>query len=888
MTMPLGLINKTLEKIENTRPSRGSSAEQAHSEFLNQTNRMISVLRADIDDDSQLKAVLADLENMRQQAPEEFVKTVVEFNDQETIKQYQETDPNFTPQSAAVRGFGQTATAGIYNKAAAYANAGITALTSDKKFGEALDGEFERERLLAKANPTASMAGNISGFVLPQSLGGKLVTRGSALGARSVEALPAFVKGLSGNREISTKIANLLTQNFVAKSAGAGFGGAAAYEAVSKSVELADQVARGKMSISEAKQHYVESVGEASKMGAGYGALFAAAGMGAVKTVQLGSRAVTEGMKKAGNLLGKDLKYAMDHADVVQEAFTKNPSLVIAESAETIAPFVQKAQANLKSVQLQAKNEILAELKNAQVTLGKELQNSALSLNAAVNDLRQAGLKDVATAARRVKDEVGNSYSRINSRYGKKLDDVLKTATAPADLTRALDRVQMELMKNGGMDKSGRLLPGSQFAKTDPDLFMKLSEYYQRLGGEVRASGGRAGVNVNLRDSVMLKKEIGELANFGSKPNNYERVMRGLYDDVKAATESADDRLRDINTEYMVDRRKIDGLRKVIGNDEQRAMNIVKRDLLDNKNLYTRELLEGLSQVSDKASLEAVKAAFEASDKFQVLTQFKANPRQAFTQVRAAFVAEDQAMIRQLDEMANRFPQLRPHLNTARAQAEALKALPNRTQVNQAMQTGQGLEEMQASLPSAEKAIQNAQAAKQQAAELQKVIGQDRLAAEQALSKPNFGQSPIEQNVIQRTMGESPEAMQALKRAEGARVANRLQTGEGMQKSVFEQLPVIGDTIFTLRKSATPLAARYFMQIAQSPVKTRKALIGDLLEKISGTRELPREQMQKLSREIGPEAAIVIYMEKGGAKDLQRAAEAVASAYEEGDNSSVR
>lgn len=848
--------------------------------------QVMEIIHSETKDVESAASLVSDLKAMSKANPKEFARTIYDFLDNRKIDELKASDPSFTATSAGVQGAGRSASFGLANKAANYVVAGAKTLTGDKSFSENLDAEQERTRLLQKAFPAASVGGEIGGFVMPGGLGSRAFKAADDVVGLAAKGLAQKTTAKLGEKAAASRLTQILDQSYLAKVPASAAIGNVMYEGSVYSLDAAEQLARGEITKEEALNGLGKVAKHSFESGLKYGAGFAAAGFAGVKAYEGTSKVAAMGLKNAGRLMGKDLKYAIDNIDLMQMATEKTPQVVMAESVETLAPKVRAKQAEYNRIWENARQDLVSGLDEMKLSLTGELRNTSLNLQNAVSDLRQASLGEINQKARNLYNEVSGTYSKINAQYGSKIDSAIAAGAPPVNLSKALGTIESELRRGGAIDKAGRLLPGSQWAKTYPDLFSSLSELWIEMGGPVRAQGGKSGLNMNIRDAMLLKKKVGEIANFGAQPTNTERVLRNIYSDIRSASESSVPELREINKWYAENRSKVDNIRTRVARSEEKVSQVLQKDLADNKNFFYKEAVEMFADISPEAK-QAASEAYQASDKLKTLNTFRVNPRQAFTQIRQAFIEQDPAVIKRLGDLGQRFPNLRPYIETARQQAEMLKNLPNKQEVTSILKDPQRIGEIEQIAPYAAKAAENAQMAARQSAELERVLPQDRLAMEQKLSQNSFGQTPIEQQVISDFSKGSPEAQGALKNAEAARTSERLRTGN-IEKGALEEIPILGQTIYSLRKSATPLAARGLMMIAKASKGTRKALLGDLVENLSGSPDLKKDQLLRLVKEVGPEAAIVMYAERGGAKDIQRAAEMVAGQFEDDPSGGVQ
>jgi hypothetical protein len=862
----------------------------AQSQFLDNMTTALRAVREKATDE-EYKGIVQNLETLRKTNPNEFVSAVQGLSDE--VKMVALEKSGATPAGTAVNTWANTATLGGANAAAAgivsgvsqlaplAAKVGINLPSTDKSFSQ-LRGELDDEtRLRSKMDPAAATIGTLAGVVTPgpasavAAAGAKL--GGAVLaGAGKVAGIAARAGGAS--TKLAAAAESILGQHFIPQTIAQGAGAMAAFEGAREGVNSTLDVATGQKTVGQA----VKDTGGAIARGAvegGEAAALLGGGLYAVgKTAQALSTGAQAGARWVGkNFLGKDIKYQLDNVELIRQAVEKTPDVVFAESANAIQPAVRRVQDQLRSIEMQSKDELVKIAQKQQMKLTGDFQATTGALSQAVENLRQAAQADVAIAARNLNDQLWSAYGQINARYGQKLDAISATATNPVNYSGVLDFIQKEMQGNKAMDASGRLLSESQWARTNPEAFQRLSDYWQRLGGEVRMAGGKDALNVNLRDALNFKKEVGEAANFGTIPNNTDRIIRNVYNRVREATETAEPRLKPINQEYAANRSVIDDVRSKLGRQETTIAAKLRRVLSDNKNLTIREALEGFGAVSEKG-LEASQQALSASDRVALLSKFKSDPRKLFSQVKQAYLNDDPFLTSAFENLAKQRPQLAPYVANAKRQAESLKAAVTEQQARSAFRDNQALSQVAQAMPQADPIVARAQAARQRAQELQQVLPQDRLQLEQALASSQFAATPNQQAIVQDFVKQNPELAAPVQESEAARVAQRLQKGQ-VEKGALEELPVLGQTLFALRKAVTPSASRFFNMIGNGSPKTRRALIDDLFEHVQGSEVIPKAAVARMRAELGPEAALVIYAQNGGAQDLANAAESLSAQF---------
>jgi hypothetical protein len=821
-------------------------------------------IQEDVPDAKDRQSLVTDLTAMAKSNPEDFKRTVAEMYDQVKIGQYKSQDKTFSPESAFVRGMGKTMTAGLFDVGVG----AVKGLASGEGVASGVRGELERSRLLAKDNPTLSTLGQLTGFGV-----------GKGAGAQAFLA--------------ADKVAGILGQNFLVRGAATGAIGGALVEGSQALSEEGAKAAIGDETFDQAMQKVQGAAKQGAISGGTAGALFAAGGYGALQVAKGVNAVAQKGADVARQaFFGKPAQNGWDQLQLMKDAVSRTPQVVIAESAEKMAPAIREMQDKLAVIQNEARRDLVAEAAKNKIQLTGDLQQTAISLNAAVENLRRAHGEDLVAAASNLHDHVGGAYKAANSAYAQALDGVVANkGTAMANLKGPLDLVEKELRNGGMLDNAGRIISDTPWAKANPDLANELTNYWERLGGSVRAQGGADSVNTNLLAAINFKRELGEKANFGSSPfnatpsiKNYERVMRGMYNGTRQATEAVAPELAGINQAYAANRTKIDDFRNLVGKSEQQIATKLYRDLKSPKNLLLVEALEAFGTMGQGIAGDA-KKALDVSASLKLVDGFKKDPKGVFTQLQQAYVSNDTFTLNALNSIAEKYPALKPYLTAAEKQSQAIAAAPGRQQVQAAFRDGQALEQLSSQLPQAGPAVARAQAAQGQSQQLQSMLPQNPMQLADKLSQPGYGAAPLEQQALQGYAGQSPAISEGLARADAARQVDKMISGHGMTPTALEQIPVIGQTIFSLRKAATPTVARFLLQVGNASEKTRNSMLSDLISKIQDVDA--RGAIDGLAKKYGPEAAVTMYAQQGGNDQLLRAAEALVAELHKGDPDST-
>lgn len=838
-------------------------------QFQQKLDTVVKELKKDGVDPGQAESFLSDLQKL---PPEEFVKTINDLENQITIPQLQENDSvNFNQGTAALRSAGDTYSMGITGLAVPAVRAAVLG----DSYGNQKAIYDDEGQKLRTAYPGTSAVMGLAGLgaslrAAPQKA---LMEVAPGLATKlGLNATSKLITAFGGSEAFAAHVAKSLSQSVITKTAATAAVGNMAYGGTQSLVKNTADALAGNQSFADAAKNTLADTAEAGIDGLKWGGAFAAGGLAASKAAAFTKKSVQKGAQIVGkNFAGKDIQYQMNNTDLMRHIFEKSPESVIAESANVLAPKAQAKINELYTIQNQARNELVRMLEGEKALAKGALQTTAGELSQSVEKLRQASLKDVAGAATDLYGKVGAAYRKANRIYGEKLDAVLQKSTAYADMGGVLDEIQSTLMSRGAMDKSGRILTGSAWAQRNPEAAATLQDYWERMGGNVRMQGGKNALTVNLRDAMEFKKQVGELGNFASGANEVESIFNKIYNRARTATEKADPAVGPINQEYAQSRQGIDKFRNAVGKTEQAIAQKLQRTLSDNKNIFVNEGLQAMADLGDDFS-SSVSKAKASSSMLELLAGFKRKPKEVFGQLRDAYVAGDVNTITALENIAAKNPQLRPYLNTARVQAQSIKQLQT-IKAQQAISDYSVAKQVSEIQPAATPLIEQAQKAKQQMDEISRVLPPDRIALEQKLGANDFGALQNEGSAIKNAFGADPEAVGALKNAEAARVGQRLSTGKGMEKGTLEQIPILGDTLFALRKTATPIASKVLNSIGKAPKKTQEALASDLMDRVQGTAALPKQSVEVLIQNYGPAAALALYAAHGGEKDIQQAAE---------------
>ncbi len=825
--------------------------------FLTKLNEVVSSVKSNAKTPGEVSAFFEDLQNL---PPQERVSAIVEMSDQLAIQKIKKDEPIKGRAGAAVAGFSDSALFGLPQMLSGAAS-GLAATGTLEGAKQGLGEAVERSRLLQKAFPAESTAANVVGLF--KGPGAGLFVSGAKFGGIAAK--------VASDKIFQKKMADIIGQHFVTQVTAQGAAGVGSYALANSGVKNLSEVVTGEKEFGQAVKDTVLETADATLKGGALAGGFAAGGFAAYKAGQALGNAAKQGMNLLGKYaLGKDIRFQSENLELVREIMAKSPESVIAESAEKIAPIANKIRNELRATELQAKNEVLTALGNRSIQLEGELAETAKKINQSVAELRKANEVEIARSASKLDDAVGKAYAQINAKYGKELQPILEGPVRMVQTEPILDIVEKELKSNRAMDKSGRLLPSSDWAKTNPELFQDYGSIWSRLGGSVRSQGGKEAINVNLKDALEIKKDLGSKAGFGKQATNYERGIRNVFYSLGKQTEIAEPRLTGINKEYAQSRSKIDDFRSALGKKDTAIQTRLKRILNDDRILF-KEAVEGLAQVTPDA-VDPLNSALSSAEKIKFLTSVQKNPKAVFSQIRKAYVDGDPFLSETLDTLGRRFPKLEPYITVAKRQAELIRDIPTRVEARASASNPEIAATIANQIPEASASAQRLEQASAQRRELERLLPQDRLKLEQSLSQNNFGQTPIEQNVLTKVASENEGVGQALGQAEAARTVKRIQTGN-IEPSALEQIPLLGQTVFALRKAASPIAGTVLNAIAKAGPKTRRALISDIFDRVKGVEQISKAALIQLQKEVGPEAALVLYAQNGGDVDIRAAAE---------------
>lgn len=850
--------------------------DTTQKEFESQVYETFQKVVKDLDENSSDREmagrVVDDLKLLAIEDPDEFIKSVFELSDDIDIEDLEQNDPGFNRKAAFLQSAADMFSLGTSRHVAA----GVVGAFTDKTRKEVKKTIDTRARLLQKKFPVVSGAGTIAGFI--KGPGGGIFVGGARLSGKALNgATKLMVKGLGGNKKFAGKMAEWAGQNFFSRTATEVAGGSGLYGLTKSGIDSAVKVAEGEITGVDAIKTAFSHAGTDAVRGTTFIAPYAAAGYLGAKTLQGLGNLVRKGSARYGKtVFGKDVQFQIDKTDLVNDVAIQTPDVVIAKAAPDIAKASRQLQDKIFTIQSEAKNQILGQIKTIKQQFTGELSQTAMQLNNAVSDLRQAGLGEIAYTAKKLYSRVGASYRGINRKYGKDLNTAIEGSQKFVEMTPVLDSVENALKQGRSIDKSGRLLQETAWAKNNPELFAQLSDMWERLGGQARTQGGKPRMNINIRDVMEFKKEIGTLSNFGTQATNFERVMRGIYNTIKIQSEKAVPELREINKVYAKNRSVIDNFRSILGKTENSIAVKLQRDIFNNKNILMREALEGFGAVDARTSL-LVGQAKSANARLKMIGEFRTNPKGVFSQVRDAYLNGDEITLAALTRAGENFPELQPYLSAARQQAQGmLKMKALETEVTPAIQGNEvAVSNLKSSLPEVNQNIEKVRDAQAQVEQINQVVPSKVIALDRSLKQGGFGEGAIQREIVGDVAAQSPQAAQALERAEAARVVQRARTGEGIQPTRIEQIPIIGGTLLTLRKIATPIANSVLVSIGRAQPKLRKALVSDLFDRLGGREGFSKAALIELGKDAGPEAALVIYSSNGGDQDILQALESM-------------
>lgn len=870
------------------------TVKELENDFALKVKDVSEALQTGAQDKDLAGDVLMDLQAMAESSPTKFVETVLAVHDDIKSGELEETDPRFNAAGATAQGYADFFSGGystpIEAAAKTVGDLGEISSLSDlqKKFRGNLKETRETKRLLKQQYPVSSFAGATAAAVTPVGMG-KFLNTAAKVGLKNLDDIAArLVARAGGKSAFAGKMVDALTQNFVAKSVAATIPAVAAYKGVEAASKQTGELFAGTTTMPQAITEIAKETAHGAFVeGPLYGAAFGLAATPVLGIFKGGKWVANKAAEKyAKSKFGKDLRFQMDNVELMQDIAQTAPETIIATEAKKLAPVVRQTQERLVTIQRNAKDSILRGLRNDKLALGAELDTQAIKVNRAVEGLKNSERGNIAGAARQLYKEVGNTRRAVNRQYGEMLDAVIaKEPTKLVDMAPVVEHLGGQLRKFGALNPKGQLVPNSAWAEANPDAFKVMSQIWHSLGGsKVNPSASAATLSklgnfkMNIRDAIELNKSIGELANFSkgrtAPVTPFERLMREGYHVVAKQNQGAFPGLKKANAFYATNRSKIDKFVSLVGKTEEQVKNSLSKDLANNKNLFVREAVEGFAAMGDDIKIP-VSSALGAQERLQVISQFAKSPRQAVNQIKAAYLSNDTITLRMLDDVVDKFPQLRPFLNTAKKQADDLMELAALEEATPQAFRGDEFAQSQIaeSIPEARAALNTAAQARGQAEALKRALPSDQARLETTLRSQKFAQTGAEQEAIAALQAETPQTAAPLRRAEGVRVQDRVSTGAGLEKSAFEGLPLIGDVIFSLRKMATPAASAILKMVGTAPAKLRKPLILELFNYANGSNAVSKAALLKLQQEIGAEAALMLYAQNGGAEDLLMAAE---------------
>jgi len=729
-------------------------------DFDKKLSGVISFIRDSTSSEEDKQGLVQDLVNVAKSSQEDFVSTINEMSDSQQITNLKSGDSTFTAQSAFVQGVGRTATAGLLGVGIG----AVKGVISGKGAKAGIEENLERERLLAKEFPSASGAGDVTGIFVTSGIGAV----SGKIGLSATRATANAIKSLGGK-------GNFLRNATVALSSAVGAGGVGGivaggiFTGGTSSVREGTQFLLGKQDAAEtAEKIKQETINTAQQFGI-FGASFAVGGLALVQSAKAASGLAQKGVQFARKTLsGQETFGNFDAIEMTMNAFKNTPSAVLSGSAKEIAKQADDIVAGLNGELNKVKTELTNQIKLKAGDLDRRFINTADALNTSLEQLKASTGDNIIASGRIFNQRLGSAYTTINSAYGTDLKAAI--VSAPLKTVNASgfrDLIIKELKAVGAMTKAGINLE-SQWVKTNPELAGNLAGFLER----VNLSPTRL-KTLSIDNAILLKRELGELANFGSKPTNYERFMGNLYHSVKSTIEKSVPALKSINSAYTKNRSKIDTFRSVVGKTESQISAKLFRDLKNKKNTFVVEAFEGLGEIAGTG--EQVQKALGVSERMNLLSGLQKNPKQVFATLRRAYVNGDEFTMSFMDRAAQQFPDIKKYVDTAKQQGAIIQQLKANSNATRALEKGQSVEDLVSLVPGADKLIQKGAVTRAEIEAIRGVIPEGLANVEAALSRSGFASLGAQREQLSKIAAQNPNLAKALAESAGARTANKIK-----------------------------------------------------------------------------------------------------------------
>lgn len=846
---------------------------------------------------------------------EQTIENVFELSDKIRIDELKRTDPSFTPASSYIRGASDIVTFGIANKAVDH-----------------MTDKIDRDRLLAKAYPSANAWGQGTGFIAP------LVASFFTGGATGVGALAAFEAGAVSRKAMGSmakkyianggksQIAKMMekaavSQGFVQRAVDLGVG-SATYETVREAVKIADESVQG-VPTGDINQRLLDSAQYGAISGAvsslGFDAL--GAGVSGVYKTGKGVNKLIRGSKLSG---GMSKEFMIEHLDEMKRVVDETPEVVIATDSEKILNAAKKYEGKLatreeqiqkaiddetlsfKSTVEKAQNNYKDSLVKDMVKRDQDFQKIGIDLSKEINAIKTAKAYEVADLSRVIYEKIGSGFRKINTEYGQQLDDMIAQRKIKGEPTSIntfdmLQRMKKTLVNEGAMTESGKFLDKSNFATLadSSGVYQSYKKFWNKLGGNTLSKGGNPG-NISLEDFLDFKKEVGVNAGFSEVGgNNTSRLFKNLFHDFKAVSENQFKEIKNINENYANKRSKLDAFRDDAGKREKHLANFIENSSeLKGTRVLARQHFEALSEISEDLAL-GVSQGLSLNEKVSIVQKFSTKPESIVSEIRRAYVNDEQALLQKLDQLADKYPKSRPYLQKAIQQGEMVKSLSDQTAINKAVTDMDFAAKLQATRPDLTPLVQEQTAIAQARKEFTDTFPLSPKGIENRVKSEKFGSTGSEREQMQKLISESPEVAGSFQNIDIAKQVEK-ELNAGPKKSAIESTIIpavsagigavsgygvggflgglvggeaIGRAIFKIREKLTPKGQEFLNALNSASPKTQNNMMNAIFRNMKGTKDFPIEKLNQLIKVMGSDKAYQVYIENGGEEDFKNSLE---------------
>jgi len=297
------------------------------------------------------------------------------------------------------------------------------------------------------------------------------------------------------------------------------------------------------------------------------------------------------------------------------------------------APLVSKLKGKTQEVYSAAEKKIAPAVNSAidkyNLTIketSKKLLNNLKLLSSDNQNLKLSAAKNISEGLEKAGDDLTKTF---NDSIKVVLDDA-KANNVVVNLTDTRNKVVRFLLDNGGLDRKGQKLTGSLFVQEKPRLAATLYDLYDRLGGGlVFKRGEDFNVNLNLRDALFLKRDLGRRANFSRNVTAENAYLRELYTPVRQALENADERLIPINQSFVSAKTNIDNFKSLVGRNDLKFESIINSFAGENKQkaLETFRAFKGQLNESVDSAINQTESFIKQKAKIKDIGKFINKPK---------------------------------------------------------------------------------------------------------------------------------------------------------------------------------------------------------------------------------------------------------------------